>query len=68
MFGKKSEAKSSPVNVRIEKMNPYKLVVSKTVNLESAGDETTVFRFKMDKEGNIVSLSDGPQRKLVKKP
>lgn len=67
MFAKKTDTKTNPVNVRIEKMNPYKLVASKTVSLENLGDEKTVYRFKMDKDGDIVSLSDGPQRKMVRK-
>jgi hypothetical protein len=54
------------VNIRLEKLNPYKLVTVKNVLLENGGDEKTAFRFKVNKDGDVVSVSDGPQRKLIK--
>lgn len=65
MFAKRS---SEPVsaNVKIEKMNPYKTIYVKDVKLNNLGDEITVVRFKINKDGDVVSLSDGPQRKLIK--
>lgn len=68
MFTKKTSTTSNNINVRIEKLNPYKLVFVRDVILENVGDEKTVVRFKMDKDGDVVSVSDGPQKKLVKKP
>lgn len=56
-----------PVTVKLEKMNPFKTVMVKEVNLIEGGDELTVFRFKINKDGEVESVSDGPQRRLVKK-
>lgn len=66
MFTKRTGTKNNPVTVKLEKMNPYKLVVSKDLILENGGDEKTVFRFKINKDGDVVSVNDGPQRKLIK--
>lgn len=66
MFSKRSEQKSNPVNVRLEKMNPYKLVISKDIDLDNVGNERTVFRFKLDSDGNVVSVADGPQKRMIK--
>jgi hypothetical protein len=68
MFTKRTSTFANNLNVRVEKLNPYKLVFAKELVLENNGDEKTVVRFKMDKDGNVVSLSEGPQKKLIKKP
>lgn len=66
MFTKRTGTTSNTVSVKLEKMNPYKMVVAKDVVLENGGDEKTVFRFKINKDGDVVGVTDGPQRKLIK--
>jgi hypothetical protein len=66
MFTKRTPVTDNYVNIRLEKLNPYKLVTVKNVLLENGGDEKTAFRFKVNKDGDVVSVSDGPQRKLIK--
>jgi len=51
----------------LEKMNPYKLVAFRDVVLIEAGSEETVFRFGIDKEGNVSYVTEGPKRSLIKK-
>jgi hypothetical protein len=63
----KREPYGCPVTVKLEKMNPFKTIAVKEVVLLEAGDEKTVFRFKINKDGEVDSLSDGPARKLVQK-
>jgi hypothetical protein len=66
-YSRKTTEKSIPVNVKLEKMNPYKLVAFRDVVLIEAGSEETVFRFGIDKEGNVSYVTEGPKRSLIKK-
>lgn len=66
-YSRKTVGKVIPVNIKLEKMNPYKLVVFRDVNLAEAGSEETVFRFGIDKEGNVSYVTEGPKRSLIKK-
>ena len=66
-YAKRSAGKPVPVNIKLEKMNPYKLVVFKDIELKEAGQEETIFRFGIDKDGNVSYVTDGPQRKLTAK-
>lgn len=65
MFAKR-DPNGTKVNVKLEKMNPYKVVYVRDVNLVNNGDEITVVRFKVNKEGDVINLSDGPPRTLIK--
>ena len=56
----------TPVQVKLEKMNPYKVCSVKDITLTEGGQELTVMRFKIDKTGEIVSITDGPPRNLIK--
>lgn len=67
LYVKRTGAEPTPVNIRIEKMNPYKLIASKEIKLATIGEELTVFRFGIDKDGNVNYVTDGPQKKLIKK-
>lgn len=57
---------NKPLNVRVEitKINPFQIVLVKNLTLENQGDEKTVCRMKVDKNGNVVGISDLP-KKLV---
>lgn len=66
MFAKRKIEGPTPVVVRLEKINPYKGIINKIVNLENTGDEKTAFRFTLDKNGNILELNDA-SKKLANK-
>lgn len=67
LYSKKTTGEPTPVSIKIEKMNPYKLVAHKEIRLATIGEEQTVFRFGINKNGDIDYVSDGPQKKLIKK-
>jgi len=66
-YSRRTAGQAIPVNIRLEKMNPYKLVSFRDVELKETGSEETVFRFGIDKEGNISYVTEGPKRSLIKK-
>lgn len=53
----KSDATNTPVVVKLVKMKPFTIIVSKTNNMIAAGDEITFFRFTLDKEGNVDNIN-----------
>jgi hypothetical protein len=57
MYSKKSMGASTPVTVLVDKINPYGTVVVKTVELGNAGDEKTICRFVVDKEGKVTDVT-----------
>jgi hypothetical protein len=57
MYTKKSVGVSTPVTVLVDKINPYGTVVVKTVELGNIGDEKTVCRFVVDKEGKVTDVT-----------
>ena len=64
---KMNDKRPCPVVVQIDKINPKMktLMISQTV-LESQGDEKTVLRFKLNKDGEIES-SNTMQKKMIGK-
>ncbi len=46
-----------PVTVQVDQLNPYAIVALKTVILQKDGDEKTVFRFNMQKNGEKYVIS-----------
>jgi hypothetical protein len=65
-YGKKIAVETSgeknyapmPVQVQIEKMNPYNVIFSKEVELRGKGQELTVIRFTVDEKGNVTNFND----------
>jgi hypothetical protein len=55
------------VNVKLEKMNPYKMFFVRDLDLSVSGDEKTVCRFVVGSNGNITSVNEGPYKQLIKK-
>lgn len=53
-------SESVPVTVKIEKLNPYRLIYVGTKTLNFQGDEKTFLRFTVDTDGNVVETSDLP--------
>ena len=59
MYLRKDKDKETPVTIKIEKLNPsVKMITIKEVILGPNGDEKTAFRFKLDKEGDVLSIND----------
>lgn len=67
LFSRREKDKSTPVVVKLEKMNPYKTIMVKELVFNEAGEERTVFRFVIDKAGNVVSVKEEPQKSMVGK-
>ena len=65
---KTNDKRPCPVVVQIDKLNPtmQTLMISNDV-LESQGDEKTVIRFKLNKDG-LIESSNTIQKKIVGKP
>lgn len=57
MYSKRFED-SSPVKAQLEKINPYQKVVEKSGKLENNGDEITLFRFTLSKEGDVTNINN----------
>ena len=57
----KREPDSLPVLVTIDKINPFRTIVSKTIELEDQGQEETVCRFTLNANGDVVSVNNLPK-------
>lgn len=57
MYNKKTDI-PTPVSVEVTKINPYEVIVSKTILLDKKGQEETVVSFDIDKQGNIFNISE----------
>lgn len=58
MFAKRSVEEITPVTVRLEKINPYKTIITKIIYLENTSDEKTAFRFTLDSNRNVKEISE----------
>ncbi len=58
------KSKESPVNgyVRLLKLNPYVEYVTEHFTLKNMGDEITVFRFYVDKDGYVSDINQDQYR------
>ena len=45
------------VTVEVLKLNPYKIISINKLVLEDSGDELTVLRFTLDKEGKVIDMN-----------
>jgi len=66
MYSKRTKGVASIV-VTIDKLNPYFRDLTKTVTLKKKGDEKTVVRFMMDRDGFIRSTNDIPKKLVEQK-
>jgi hypothetical protein len=57
MFKNNSGDTENP-KVTIRRLNPYKEIVEKTVDLTGEGEEKTILNFELDEKGNVVSQDD----------
>lgn len=46
-----------PVTVQVDKINPFTLVMIKTVELTHTGDEKTVLRFVVNEDGEVTDIN-----------
>lgn len=59
MFSKRDKL-PTPVKVKIEKLNPYRLIYSTTVDLYSRRQEETILRFTIGSNGDVIDRSTIP--------
>lgn len=57
-----------PVKIKIEKLNPYSIVLIKEIELSYKGQEETVCRFTLDDEGKVTEINDLEKRFIKNKP
>lgn len=65
MFRKDSKTPVE-VNVQIDKINPYSIILIKKIKFEKDGEEKTVTRFTLNKKGEVISINDIP-KSLIKR-
>jgi hypothetical protein len=54
---KKSDDRPTLVTITLDKINPFSTIAKETVEIKFTGDEKTAFRFVLDKEGKVKSVS-----------
>ena len=54
---RKDDPKPTPVMIKLVKMKPYVDIVTKTNMMITSGDETTFFRFTLDKDGKVSNIN-----------
>jgi len=59
MFNKLDKTETE-AKIKIEKLNPYKLIYSNTLKFNKSREEQTVLRFTVDSNGNVTSRSTVP--------
>jgi len=58
---KKRDKKSVKVKIKVEKLNPYKLVYANKYDMKTQWEEITVLRFTMDGLGDVLSVDFLPK-------
>lgn len=61
MYVRRSDEAETHVRVKLDKINPFKIVSVKDVVLTDTGDEKTVFRFTVDREGDVTEMNQLPK-------
>ena len=61
MYVRRSDEAEPHVRVQLDKINPFKIVSVKDVVLTDTGDEKTVFRFTVDREGDVTEMNQLPK-------
>ena len=52
------------IDIKLIRIKPFQEVVTKEKIFEATGEEKTAFRFKTDKEGNIIDINELPANLL----
>ena len=55
---KKDSDLPTPVNVRIEKINPYNMIIMKNITLNRNGEEKTIARFMLNSNGDVIEVNE----------
>ena len=50
-----------PVTIQLDKINPFKIVTTKTVVLKIKADEKTAFRFTVNQNGDVIDVNELPK-------
>ncbi len=58
MFSKNIVDETTLVKIKIEKLNPYRIVLMKEIELKFGGQEETVCRFVLDENGSVTDITD----------
>ena len=58
--------KPTKVQITLEKLKPYRVVVMKEVILNNNGDEETGFRFTLNTQGDVTEVNQIPKKVAVK--
>ena len=58
----KTDEQPTKATIKLIKIKPYKEIVVKERTFMAVGDEVTAFRFKTDKEGNVLEVNELPAR------
>ena len=61
MYVRRSDEAETHVRVKLDKINPFKIVSVKDVVLADTGDEKTAFRFTVDREGDVTEMNQLPK-------
>lgn len=54
---RKTDKSPTPVLIKLVKMKPHAEIITKTNMMITAGDETTFFRFTLDKDGKVSNIN-----------
>ena len=68
LFNQEKLDRSVPVTVTIERLNPWGVSFVETLTLVDVGDEITVLRFRLDKDGDIVETNKLEKKFIGKAP
>ena len=58
----KTDEQPTKATIKLIKIKPYKEIIVKERTFMAVGDEVTAFRFKTDKEGNVLEVNELPAR------
>jgi hypothetical protein len=66
MYMQRSEGQATAVRIQLDKINPFQIVTVKDVVLDITGSEKTAFRFTVNRDCEVTSISHLPKT-LTKK-
>ena len=57
----KNSVEDCPVTIQLDKINPFKIVTTKTVVLKLKAYEKTAFRFTVNQNGDVIDVNELPK-------
>ena len=61
MYMRRDPSPTTLVTVQLDKINPFSTIMIKRVSLGDSGDEKSAFRFTLDKEGEVIEVTELPK-------